>query len=112
MIINCQIGFSIFAPYFLMRSCLQEQIKETTAQFGHNVQYSPRRFRDEKINEMKDQIVRAKAYLSFAPPGSNSHFVKELKLRIKDIERALDAAPKDLHVSRRFVSFFYVAIKS
>ncbi|CAN6553946.1 unnamed protein product [Malus baccata var. baccata] len=54
----------------------------------------------EKINEMKDQVIRAKAYLSFAPPGSKSSLVKELKLRIKEVERAIGGATKDSDLSR------------
>lgn len=57
---------------------------------------------DKKVKEMKDQLVRAKAYLNFAPPSSNSHFVKELKLRIKELERAMGDAKKDSDLSRRF----------
>ncbi|KDP21360.1 hypothetical protein JCGZ_21831 [Jatropha curcas] len=50
---------------------------------------------DEKVKEMKDQLIRAKAYLSFAPPGSNSHLAKELRLRIKELERAMGEATRD-----------------
>ena len=57
---------------------------------------------DEKIKEMKDQIIRAKAYLNFAPPGSNSHLVKELRLRIKEVERAVGDHTKDSDLSRRY----------
>lgn len=55
----------------------------------------------ERINEMKDQVVRAKLYLSFTPPGSKSNLVKELKLRIKEVERAISGATKDSDLSRR-----------
>lgn len=54
----------------------------------------------ERINEMKDQVVRAKLYLSFTPPGSKSNLVKELKLRIKEVERAISGATKDSDLSR------------
>lgn len=50
---------------------------------------------------MKDQVIRARAYLSFAPPNSNSHLVKELKLRIKDLERAMGESTKDSDLSKR-----------
>uniref|UniRef100_A0A0V0IQX0 Hexosyltransferase n=1 Tax=Solanum chacoense TaxID=4108 RepID=A0A0V0IQX0_SOLCH len=46
-------------------------------------------------------VIRAKAYLSFAPPDSNSHFVKEIKLRIKELERAMGDVTKDSGLSRR-----------
>ncbi|OWM63074.1 probable galacturonosyltransferase 6 isoform X2 [Punica granatum] len=65
------------------------------------IQKSPARgSTDKKVKEMKDQLVRAKAYLNFAPPGSNSHFVKELKLRIKELERAMGDPSKDTNLSR------------
>ncbi|XP_059432747.1 probable galacturonosyltransferase 6 isoform X3 [Corylus avellana] len=55
---------------------------------------------NEMVTEMKDQVIRAKAYLSFTPPGSNSHFVKELKQRIREVERAVGQATKDSKLSR------------
>ena len=56
---------------------------------------------DEKLKEMKDQMIMANAYLSFAPPNSNSHLVKELKLRIKEQERAMGESTKDSDLSGR-----------
>ncbi|XP_077245541.1 putative galacturonosyltransferase 6 isoform X2 [Tasmannia lanceolata] len=53
-----------------------------------------------KVRDMKDQLITAKAYLNFALPNSNSHLVKELKLRIKEVERALGEATKDSDLSR------------
>lgn len=53
----------------------------------------------DKINEMKDQVIRAKAYMTFAPP--NSQLVKELKLRIKEVERVVGRTRKDSDLSRR-----------
>ncbi|EYU46502.1 hypothetical protein ABFS82_04G036500 [Erythranthe guttata] len=55
---------------------------------------------DEKVKEMKDQVIKAKAYLNFTPANISSHFVKELKLRIKEVERAMSQSTKDSRVSR------------
>lgn len=56
----------------------------------------------EKIWEMEDQLIMARAYLQFAPPNSsNSHLVKELKLRIKEIQRVLAQTTSNNHLSRR-----------
>lgn len=66
-----------------------------------SVQVSSRRVHDEKVKQMKDQVIRAKAYLTFAPPSSNSHFIKELKLRIKESERAIGDSTKDSDLSKR-----------
>ncbi|XP_027349908.1 probable galacturonosyltransferase 6 isoform X2 [Abrus precatorius] len=58
------------------------------------------RVTNRKVEEIKDQIIRARAYLGFAPPSSNSHLVKELKLRIREMERAVGEATKDSDLSR------------
>ncbi|PRQ25962.1 putative polygalacturonate 4-alpha-galacturonosyltransferase [Rosa chinensis] len=52
----------------------------------------------DKINEMKDQMIRAKAYMTFAPP--NSQLVKELRLRTKEVERVVGRTHKDSDLSR------------
>jgi alpha-1,4-galacturonosyltransferase len=108
---------------------LQEHSNQTTVEHDHNAHSQHWRITDEKITEMKDgtrvwldqnlrshsrkvtneivtemkdQVIRAKAYLSFTPPGSNSHFVKELKQRIREVERAVGQATKDSNLSRRY----------
>ncbi|KAJ8478265.1 hypothetical protein OPV22_021992 [Ensete ventricosum] len=48
----------------------------------------------EKILEMEDQINMAKAYLLFSSSNSKSHLVRELKIRIKEIERVLGRTNK------------------
>lgn len=42
-----------------------------------------------KIWMMQDQVIMAKAYLHFASLQGSAHLVRELKLRIKEIERAI-----------------------
>lgn len=56
---------------------------------------------DQKVKEIKDQVIRAKAYLNFAPPNSNSHLVKELKMRIKELERVASDTTRDSNLSKR-----------
>ncbi|XP_058105480.1 probable galacturonosyltransferase 6 isoform X2 [Magnolia sinica] len=56
---------------------------------------------DEKVRQMKDQLIMAKAYLNFALENRNSHLVRDLKQRIKEVERAVGAATKDSDLSRR-----------
>ncbi|WOK98004.1 hypothetical protein Cni_G06712 [Canna indica] len=53
-----------------------------------------------KIKEMEDQLIIVKTYLHFSS-NSNFHLVRELKLRIKEIERVLGRANRDSDVSRR-----------
>ncbi|KAM3312656.1 hypothetical protein ACQJBY_032477 [Aegilops geniculata] len=38
---------------------------------------------------MQDQLIMARTYLQFASPHGNAHLVRELKLRMKEIERAI-----------------------
>lgn len=97
-----------------LREVTEEKIKETrdvrhnqAVHHDRNVHTQSQKVTDEKIREMKDQLIRAKAYLNFAPPGSNSHLVKELRLRIKEVERAVGEHTKDSDLSRRYVSFLY-----
>ncbi|KAJ7972709.1 Hexosyltransferase [Quillaja saponaria] len=73
----------------------REQSSKKAARHDHNVRSQSHKVSNEKIKEMEDQVVRAKAYLNFAPPGRKSHLVKELKLRIKEMERTIGEATKD-----------------
>lgn len=66
-----------------------------------SLQSQPQRSADVKIKQIRDQVIRAKAYLLFAPPSSNSHLMKELRFRIKELERAVGEATKDSDLSRR-----------
>lgn len=97
------------------REITEEKNKETTdvhkaVRRDRNARPQSQRATDEKIREMKDQLIRAKAYLSFAPPGSNSHLVKELRLRIKEVERAVGDHTKDSELSRRYYFLFFSLI--
>ncbi|XP_010542700.1 PREDICTED: probable galacturonosyltransferase 6 [Tarenaya hassleriana] len=55
---------------------------------------------DERVKEIRDKIIQAKAYLNFAPPGSNSQIVKELRARMKELERAVGDATNDKDLSK------------
>ncbi|KAJ3675613.1 hypothetical protein LUZ60_004655 [Juncus effusus] len=69
---------------------------ETIEESGNKEQNGLR----EKIWEMEDQLIMARAYLRFAPPdNSNSHVIKELKLRIKEIQRVLSHTSSASHLS-------------
>ncbi|KAK8958824.1 putative galacturonosyltransferase 6 [Platanthera guangdongensis] len=55
---------------------------------------------DEKIRCMEDQVITARAFLHFTQSSSNSQLMRELKLRIKEIERVLSQASKDSDLHR------------
>ncbi|KFK31342.1 hypothetical protein AALP_AA6G099900 [Arabis alpina] len=50
---------------------------------------------DAQVRHLKDQLIRAKVYLSLPAAKANAHFVRELRLRIKEVARALGDASKD-----------------
>lgn len=56
---------------------------------------------DAKVKQLKDQLIRAKVYLGIGPIRSNPHYVRELRLRIKEIQRTLGEATKDSHLPRQ-----------
>lgn len=55
----------------------------------------------ERIWEMEDQLIMAKAYLDFVPKANNTLLRQELKLRTRDIEKALGQANKSSDFSMR-----------
>nr|XP_043635519.1 probable galacturonosyltransferase 6 [Erigeron canadensis] len=72
-----------------------------TLEHDQDVVLQGRKALDMKIKEMKDQVIRARAYLSFAIPANNAHLIKELRLRIKELERAMGDVTKDSDLSKR-----------
>ncbi|XP_074316137.1 putative galacturonosyltransferase 6 isoform X2 [Silene latifolia] len=67
---------------------------------GRDSRSETQRTTDNRVVKMKDQVIRAKAYLSFAISSSNTHLVKDLRLRIKEIERVLGEPRRDSDLSR------------
>ncbi|XP_047328521.1 probable galacturonosyltransferase 6 [Impatiens glandulifera] len=55
---------------------------------------------DEKVKQMKDQVIMAKTYLAFESPKSTSSLVRELKQRINDVEHAMGDSTKDSDLHR------------
>ncbi|KAK1311262.1 putative galacturonosyltransferase 6 [Acorus calamus] len=80
----------------------KEQPDQTTVrkQPDGNGYSQVRQVDDVIVREMKDDLIMAKAYLNFAPPNSNSHLVKELKMRIKEVERVVGQTSKDSKLSK------------
>ncbi|KAF7850629.1 hypothetical protein BT93_L5171 [Corymbia citriodora subsp. variegata] len=79
----------------------QEKFYQTMVRRVQNGQPQAKSVSDKKVKEMKDQLIRANVYLNIAPPGSNSHIVKELRQRMKDLEKAMGDAKKDSDLPRR-----------
>ncbi|KAL6841634.1 hypothetical protein ACP4OV_028573 [Aristida adscensionis] len=73
------------------------QTSEITAEQDERISESPPGTK-EKIWMMQDQVIMAKAYLQFASSHGNAHLVRELKLRIKEIERAISHSSGGSHL--------------
>ncbi|KAJ4901368.1 putative galacturonosyltransferase 4 [Raphanus sativus] len=50
---------------------------------------------DAHVRHLKDQLIRAKVYLSLPAAKANPHFVRELRLRVKEVQRAVSDASMD-----------------
>lgn len=55
---------------------------------------------DFRVRQLKDQLIKAKVYLSLPAIRNNANFVRELRLRIKEVQRALGDATKDSDLPR------------
>lgn len=78
----------------------KETLNQTIVQHDQGVSSSSKRVTDVRVSQMKDQLLRAKMYLRFTPPNSNSHLLKELRQRIKELDRAVGEATKDSELAR------------
>ncbi|KAM7525331.1 hypothetical protein LguiA_015233 [Lonicera macranthoides] len=57
-------------------------------------------FPDARVRHLKDQLIRGRIYLSLAATRNNPHFIRELRLRMKEVQRALGDATKDSELPR------------
>ncbi|MED6207031.1 putative galacturonosyltransferase 4 [Stylosanthes scabra] len=55
---------------------------------------------DAKVQQLKDQLIQAKIFLSLPVIKSNSHLTRELRLRVKEVSRTLGDATKDSDLPR------------
>lgn len=55
---------------------------------------------DARVHHLKDQLIRARVYLSLGATRNNPHFIKELRLRMKEVLRAIGDATKDSQLPR------------
>lgn len=65
---------------------------------------------DARVRQLKDQLIRAKVYLSLPATKGNAHFVRELRLRIKEVQRVLGDASKDSDLPKTYCFFLQKAI--
>ncbi|KAH7856363.1 hypothetical protein Vadar_000599 [Vaccinium darrowii] len=55
---------------------------------------------DARVRRLKDQLIQGRVYLSLTGTRNNPHFIRELRLRMKEVQRALGDATKDSDLPR------------
>ncbi|KAL5981338.1 hypothetical protein ACLOJK_015393 [Asimina triloba] len=55
---------------------------------------------DARVRLLRDQLIRAKVFLGLGPIRSNAHYSRELRLRIREIQRLVGDATKDSELPR------------
>lgn len=58
---------------------------------------------DARVRQLKDQLIRGKVYLSLSVTRNNPHFIRELRMRMKEVLRVLGDATKDSELPRKLV---------
>ncbi|KMZ76498.1 Glycosyltransferase [Zostera marina] len=61
---------------------------------------SARPIPDIRVRQLRDQLIRAKVYLSLGSARSHPQFVRELRARIKDVQRSVGESTKDSELPR------------
>lgn len=56
-----------------------------------------------RIRQFKDQLIRANIYHSLPGTRRNPQYMRELRVRTKDVLRALGDATRDSELSKKFV---------
>ncbi|ONK69322.1 uncharacterized protein A4U43_C05F21640 [Asparagus officinalis] len=60
-----------------------------------NKQQSTAAMPDATVRQLRDQLIRARVYQGLGPLRSNPRFTRELRARIRDVQRVLSDATKD-----------------
>ncbi|KAL3820861.1 hypothetical protein ACJIZ3_006766 [Penstemon smallii] len=77
------------------KDILREQVKPKTEKQNEQTVMP-----DARVLQLRDQLIRGKVYLSLSGTKSNPHFIRELRLRMKEVQRALGDANKDSELPR------------
>lgn len=56
---------------------------------------------DTRVRQFKDQLIQGRIYLSLSATRNNAQFMKELRLRIKEVRRALGDATNDSELPKK-----------
>lgn len=56
---------------------------------------------DTRIRNIKDQLIKAKVYLGLGSIRANSQYLKDLRQRIREVQKALGDASKDSDLPKK-----------
>jgi alpha-1,4-galacturonosyltransferase len=108
------MDLNLFFPSTLFWLSLQkikreQQLSQTSSKVGRKepIKTDPRKQNDHtaipdaRVRQLKDQLIRARVYLSLSATRSNPHFTREIRGRMKEVQRALGDASKDSELPRK-----------
>lgn len=58
---------------------------------------------DALVRQLKDQLIRARVYQGLPSTRTNPHLVRELRVRVREVQRALGEATKDSELAKKYV---------
>ena len=79
----------------------QAVVKDNPREAGSEKQNERVIFPDARIRQLKDQLIQAKLYLSLSVTRSNPQFVRDLRLRMKEVVKVLGDATKDSELPKK-----------
>ncbi|CAH9076505.1 unnamed protein product [Cuscuta europaea] len=82
----------------LQTSSIIDSTKHMSSKTGKQTEQND--YTDVRVHQLRDQLIRARVYLSLSATRSNPQIVRELRLRVKEVERAVGEARKDSELPR------------
>lgn len=58
---------------------------------------------DTRIRNIKDQLIKAKVYLVLGSIRANSQYLKDLRQRIREVQKVLGDASKDSDLPKKYL---------
>lgn len=87
-----------------LRSSHRVNVRESVTTEGKTENNADRKgMGNAMVLYLKDQLIRAKVYLSLTAMRNNAHFIRELRQRIKETQRALGDATKDSELPKNAI---------
>ncbi|CAL5343177.1 unnamed protein product [Camellia sinensis] len=108
---RCGIS-SLTIRIFLRETKLEKQSAKTFVKFGAGepikTQIEKQNDKtvmpsDARVRHLKDQLIQGRVYLSLTATRNNPHFIRELRLQMKEAQRSLGEAIKDSELPRNSV---------